>query len=197
MGGLEKIFLSHGIRLRRSRNCFEARAVLREPGSPSVVMTDVALPDGDWTDVLRAASIVPARTSVIVVSRLLDIRLYLDVLDGGEHDFMVPHVPLQSLGTSFGLQSGRTWRSPQVARLAVNQGNSSTAKRDRQASAPGGDVAYKGQEKGKEIRDAQVSRAGLNGKSINSDRLTRHVDLRPHGYMPCSNSPPQVLFKLF
>ena len=39
MGGLEKIFLSHGIRLRRSRNCCEARAVLREPGSPSVVMT--------------------------------------------------------------------------------------------------------------------------------------------------------------
>ena len=155
MGGLERIFLSHGIRLRRSRNCFEARAVLREPGSPSVVMTDVALPDGDWTDVLRAASIAPARTSVIVVSRLLDIRLNLDVLDGGAHDFMVVPFPLQSLGTSFGLQSGRTWRSPQVARLAVNQGNSSTAKRDRQASAPSGDVAYKGQEKGKEIRDAR------------------------------------------
>jgi DNA-binding NtrC family response regulator len=90
MGGLEKIFLSQGIRLWRSRTCCEARSALREPGSLSVVMMDVALPGADWTDVLRAASIAPARTPVIVVSRLLDIRLYLDVLDGRAHDFTVP-----------------------------------------------------------------------------------------------------------
>lgn len=88
--GVERIFMLHGIRVQRSRNCFEARSVLREPAAPTVVVTGLTLPDGDWTDVLRAANVAPARTPVIVVSRLLDIRLYLDVLDSGAHDFVVP-----------------------------------------------------------------------------------------------------------
>lgn len=90
MGGVERIFLVHGIKLRRSRNCFEARAVLRDPTRPSVVVTDLALPDGNWTDILRAANEGLAKTPVIVVSRNLDIRLYLDVLGSGAHDFVVP-----------------------------------------------------------------------------------------------------------
>lgn len=47
MGGVERIFLAHGLKLRRSRNCCEARAVLGSPAPPSVVVTDLVLPDGD------------------------------------------------------------------------------------------------------------------------------------------------------
>ena len=90
--GVARIFLSNGIRLRRSRNCFEARSVLSELSVPNVVVTDLALPDGDWSDILRATNASPARTAVIVVSRLLDTRLYLDVLESGAHDFVVPPV---------------------------------------------------------------------------------------------------------
>jgi DNA-binding NtrC family response regulator len=90
VAGVERILLAHGVRLRRSRNCFEARAVLRDPAASSVIVTDLTLPDGDWTDILRAANAAPAKTPVIVVARVLDIRLYLDVLDSGAHDFVVP-----------------------------------------------------------------------------------------------------------
>ncbi len=90
--GVERIFLSTGIRLRRSRNCFEARSLLGEPFVPNVVVTDLTLPDGDWSDILRAANAFSAKTPVIVVSRLLDIRLYLDVLERGAHDFVVPPI---------------------------------------------------------------------------------------------------------
>ena len=90
MGGVERIFLAHGVKLRRSRNYFDARAVLGSLTPPSVVVTDLVLPDGDWADILRAANEGPAKTPVIVVSRILDTRLYLDVLDSGAHDFIVP-----------------------------------------------------------------------------------------------------------
>ena len=90
--GLERIFLSNGIRLRRSRNCSEARTVLSGPVGPNLVVTDLTLPDGDWSDILQAATATPTKTPVIVVSRFLDIRLYLDVLDRGAHDFVVPPV---------------------------------------------------------------------------------------------------------
>jgi DNA-binding NtrC family response regulator len=89
MGGVERIFLAHGVKLRRSRNCLEARAIFGSPAPPSVVVTDLVLPDGNWADILRATNEGPAKTPVIVVSRILDTRLYLDVLDSGAHDFIV------------------------------------------------------------------------------------------------------------
>ena len=90
MGGVERIFLAHGVKLPRSRSCLEARAILGSPAPPSVVVTDLVLPDGNWADILRAANEGTTKTPAIVVSRILDTRLYLDVLGSGAHDFIVP-----------------------------------------------------------------------------------------------------------
>ena len=90
MCDLERIFLSYGMRVRRTHSCREACSALREPAPPSVTVTDLALPDGNWTNIVRPANAAPTLTAVIVVSRPLDVRLYLDVLDSGAHDFVVP-----------------------------------------------------------------------------------------------------------
>ena len=45
-------------------------------------------------DVVKAAKAAPGSTPVIVVSRVVDIPLYLDVLESGAYDFIVP--PLTS-----------------------------------------------------------------------------------------------------
>lgn len=54
--GVERIFQSCEIRFQRGRHCFEAREVLRGPAAPGVVVTDLALPDGDWTGMGSSAS---------------------------------------------------------------------------------------------------------------------------------------------
>lgn len=90
VGELEGILTSRGMRTRHSHNCFQARAVLREAMLPGLVLTGVSLPDGTWEDVLDAARAAPAKPPVIVVTRLADMKLYLDVLERGAHDFIVP-----------------------------------------------------------------------------------------------------------
>jgi DNA-binding NtrC family response regulator len=92
--GLQRILLDQGMRTRHVRNCSQTRAALREPAPPALVLTDTSLPDGTWEDVLKAASAAPTSAPVIVVSRLVDIKLYLDVLESGAYDFVV--LPLTS-----------------------------------------------------------------------------------------------------
>jgi DNA-binding response OmpR family regulator len=105
---LEQSLLSQGVRIQHANTCAEARAALRGPRSPRLVLTDAALADGTWADVLNLASwgAVP----VIVVSRLVDMDLYLRTLENGASDFIVPplspaelaHVVKTAIGRSFG-----------------------------------------------------------------------------------------------
>jgi DNA-binding NtrC family response regulator len=87
---MERILLDEGMSTRHVRNCAEAMAALREPLAPALVFTDTVLADGTWADVLKAASAAPVSIPLIVVSRVIDIPLYLDVLESGAYDFIVP-----------------------------------------------------------------------------------------------------------
>jgi DNA-binding NtrC family response regulator len=79
-----------GMRTVRVRNCFETAIALRTSDPPAPVLTDTSLPDGSWADVLRATCAYSSGPPVIVVCRLVDIRLYLDVMESGAYDFVVP-----------------------------------------------------------------------------------------------------------
>jgi DNA-binding NtrC family response regulator len=87
---LERILLDWGMPTRHVRNCAAARAALCEANAPALVLTDTALPDGTWADVLQLARDAPPGSPVIVVSRVVDLPLYLDVLDSGGYDFVAP-----------------------------------------------------------------------------------------------------------
>lgn len=122
--GAERILRSCRIRFQRARNCFETREVLRGPAAPGVVVTDLTLPDGDWTDILRAANTARAKTPVIVASRVPDIKLYLDVLDSGAHDFVVP--PFSSSDLAYiirtAIQTDRSFPSQSLGRDGSPEG---------------------------------------------------------------------------
>jgi DNA-binding NtrC family response regulator len=87
---VERILLDRRMSTRRVRNCSEAIAVLQDSNPPALVMTDTCLPDGGWADVLEATCDCPQCPPLIVVSRLSDIGLYLDVMESGAYDFLVP-----------------------------------------------------------------------------------------------------------
>jgi DNA-binding NtrC family response regulator len=96
---VEQTLLDQRMSTVRVRNCSEAIAVLRDSDPPTIVLTDTSLADGSWANVLEATCACPSHPPLIVVSRLLDIRLYLDVMESGACDFVVP--PLASADLAY------------------------------------------------------------------------------------------------
>jgi len=72
------------------QNYREALPLLRGADPPHLVFTEALLPDGNWTDVVKLALEALKPVKVIVVSRLVDIKLYVDTIFGGAFDFIVP-----------------------------------------------------------------------------------------------------------
>jgi DNA-binding NtrC family response regulator len=79
-----------GVRIQHAHTCWEARAALREPHSLRLILTATTLADGTWEDVRKLASVQGRAIPVIVVSRIVDIHLYLTILESGAADFIVP-----------------------------------------------------------------------------------------------------------
>ena len=79
-----------GIETSRARTCAEAEAALDGAEPPRLIFTDTVLTDGTWAKVTALAGKGRPALSVIVVSRQMDIPLYLDVLESGASDFIVP-----------------------------------------------------------------------------------------------------------
>ena len=65
-------------------------SLLREADPPHLVFTEALLLDGNWADVIKLSLGALKPVKVIVVSRLVDIKLYVDTMDGGAFDFIVP-----------------------------------------------------------------------------------------------------------
>jgi two-component system response regulator PilR (NtrC family) len=55
-----------------------------------LVFTDLDLPDGNWPDIVRLAKGAAEPVNVIVVSRLVDIPLYIRAIEQGAFDYITP-----------------------------------------------------------------------------------------------------------
>ncbi|MFZ0960977.1 MAG: response regulator [Terriglobia bacterium] len=64
--------------------------LLQATNPPHLVFTEAMLPDGAWTDIVKQALLARKAVKVIVVSRLMDVSLYMETMDGGAFDFIVP-----------------------------------------------------------------------------------------------------------
>ena len=70
-------------------SCGEAIELLREAPSVRVVLTDLALPDGSWFDVLNCVGDLNGSAAVVVCARVADERLWTQVLEAGGFDVLV------------------------------------------------------------------------------------------------------------
>jgi DNA-binding NtrC family response regulator len=84
------------------RSCEEARRLIAET-QPQVVFTDTSLPDGSWMDMLSLAEDAPSPVNVIVVGANKDVRFYLNALEQGAFDFVLP--PFEKQALDFVVQS--------------------------------------------------------------------------------------------
>jgi|YelNatPaOPRAMG01_1025707.scaffolds.fasta_scaffold43379_2 FixJ family two-component response regulator len=94
---LQKLLKEAGVRVQMYRTCAQVRQVLDGPNSPTVLFSDTSLPDGTWIDVLTLVLERNRHVPVIVVSRVVDINLYINALEKGASDFIVPPFYLQDI----------------------------------------------------------------------------------------------------
>jgi len=87
---LKFVLERQGIETSRVRTCAEAEAALTYAQPPLLIFTDTVLTDGTWANIAALAEKGHLALSVIVVSRHVDICLYLDALESGASDFIVP-----------------------------------------------------------------------------------------------------------
>ena len=87
---LKQALEGRSINVAWMRNCQEASLLLTEANPPHLVFTEALLPDGDWANIVKLALGALEPVKVIVVSRLIDVRLYVDTMAGGAFDFIVP-----------------------------------------------------------------------------------------------------------
>jgi DNA-binding NtrC family response regulator len=85
---LRRVLNEAGMHVRVAKSCAEAQQVLDSLSPPAIVFCDSSLPDGTWVDILTSGQ--AAQVPVIVVSRLVDINLYINALEKGAADFIVP-----------------------------------------------------------------------------------------------------------
>lgn len=88
VGELKPLLESQGIETLRTGSCAETEAALASIEPPVLIFTDTVLPDGTWADIQSVAEHLGA--PIIVVSRFVDLSFYLEVLERGASDYMVP-----------------------------------------------------------------------------------------------------------
>ncbi len=81
---------SQDMEMIQAQSVQEAAAILNRSDPPGIVFTDIALPDGNWEDVLELASKSYWPANTIVVSRLVDMTFYVKVIEHGAFDFIAP-----------------------------------------------------------------------------------------------------------
>jgi DNA-binding NtrC family response regulator len=90
LGGLKLALDEQSIQTCRVRTCGEALHLLKSTAPPHLVFTDTILPDGTWRDVLAGEQRATIPVNVIVVARLADVKLYVEVIEQGAFDFIAP-----------------------------------------------------------------------------------------------------------
>ncbi len=78
------------IEIFTAKNCFEAALALWSDCPPHLVFTDVQLTDGKWADVLTLATKASEAVNVIVVAPFADVSFYVEAIERGAFDFIVP-----------------------------------------------------------------------------------------------------------
>jgi DNA-binding NtrC family response regulator len=73
-----------------AKNCAEVALALWSDCPPHLVFTEIQLADGNWADVLTLAAKASAPVNVIVVAPFADVSFYLQAIERGAFDYIVP-----------------------------------------------------------------------------------------------------------
>jgi len=101
-------------------DCNEAQRMLEARPLVQVVVTDAALQDGDWRQVLATVAQGRENVEVIVCSRLADYNLWMDVLEQGGYDVFAEPFQRAELQRIVEAAAARSYVSSLPKRKVIN-----------------------------------------------------------------------------
>lgn len=113
--GLQQELQQQSVKTRQVRTCTEAKEFIKREAKPDIIFSDTSVPDGTWADVLRMARKEHPSAEVVVVSRLPDTKLYMDVMERGGFDFMTPpfsKTEVAHVVESATVEASKRWGAP-------------------------------------------------------------------------------------
>jgi DNA-binding NtrC family response regulator len=113
--GLQQELRQQSVKTREVRTCSEAKEFIKREAKPDIIFSDTSMVDGTWADVLRMARKEHPSAEVVVVSRLPDTKLYMDVMERGGFDFMAPpfsHTEVAHVVESATVEASKRWGAP-------------------------------------------------------------------------------------
>jgi DNA-binding NtrC family response regulator len=116
---LKHMLEKQGVITSQARSRAEAERILTRLERPALIFTDTVLADGTWAEIKALAQSLEPPVPVIVVSRFVDIPLYLDVLEQGAADFLVP--PFSEAELAFVVQSALRPPAPSALSLILRR----------------------------------------------------------------------------
>jgi len=84
---LSEMLHSLPLQLEHAASIEQARTTLQQ-GAYEVILTEAALPDGNWLDVLHLVRECPQETEVIVTDPQADARFWAEALNLGAYDLL-------------------------------------------------------------------------------------------------------------
>ena len=78
------------VNIYTARNCAEAALALWSDRPPHLVFTEIQLSDGNWADILTLVSKASEPVNVIVMAPFADVNFYIQAIERGAFDFIVP-----------------------------------------------------------------------------------------------------------
>ena len=100
LAGLERQLEKLDMERRRVGSLQEFQRLTHESDAPEVVITGVSLPDGNWSDILRATVRADMPARVLVCTREADERLWSEAIWRGVHDILVEPFPADHIRRS-------------------------------------------------------------------------------------------------
>jgi DNA-binding NtrC family response regulator len=97
----EEYLRLHKVEVTHARNCQEASQALQQSRPPLLVFTDTKLSDGSFQDVLKLAAKAERFVNVLVASKVGNITLYMEAMEGGAFDFLTPGTESSSFHSIF------------------------------------------------------------------------------------------------
>lgn len=90
MRRLQAVLQQQHVTTRCARNFKDAQDSIDSGSAAEIIFTGTSFPDGTWRDVLGIAQAANPPSAVVLVTRLDDIRVYLDAMSEGACDYIVP-----------------------------------------------------------------------------------------------------------
>ncbi len=88
----EEALRLHKVELTHARTCREVSQAIQQSSPPLLIFTDTRLSDGSFQDILKLAAKAEKFVNVLVVSKVGNITLYMEAMEGGAFDFLTPNI---------------------------------------------------------------------------------------------------------